>query len=294
MAGERLGQPLDPGQAGTGAYGGAGSQPAREGRVRGLGLLQQVGVGRVADDRQRRVGDAGGQQPGIGQGRQLVGGAVHHQRRGADAAEPGAGVVVGRGGQVADQSARRDPVLAEQTQVGADLLGLLAAEVRREQGPAQHLRTQGGGRAPGPQGGGDPGGGEHRARAAVGRPAEHQSPHPVGEADGQLLRDHAAHRQPVHVGGLHAQPVEQPDRVAGQLGDGRRAPGSGRAPGATAVVADAVELGGVGVDHRREDLAADREAGDPQQRLAAALALHVQTGRGGPPPDLDERDLRAP
>ena len=41
-------------------------------------------------------------------------------------------------------------------------------------------------------------------------------------------------------------------------------------------------------DDRGEDLAADGEAGDPQQRLAGALSLDVQTRRVHPVADTDQ------
>ena len=118
--------------------------------------------------------------------------------------------------------------------------------------------------------------------------AEHEPAHPVGEPDRHLLGDHAAHRQAVDVGAVDAERVQQPDGVTGELRDRGDAPRRRGAPGAAVVVADAVELGGVGVDHRREDLAADGEAGDPQQRLAGALALDVQPRGGRTAADPDE------
>ena len=78
-------------------------EPVEDSRSRDTsGALQPVRVAGAGDDAQLGVGDALGDQPGVGDRRHRVALAVQHERRRLDLVQPRHGVVVDAGQQVAD------------------------------------------------------------------------------------------------------------------------------------------------------------------------------------------------
>ena len=108
---------------------------------------------------------------------------------------------------------------------------------------------------------------------------EDETAHPVGVLQGQLLRDHPAHRHADDVRAGDPERVEQADGVVGHLVDGVRAGRLG-APADAAVVEDdrAVVPREVGhLEHPRRGIRG--EAHDEEERISAALLVVVEVDR---------------
>ena len=111
--------------------------------------------------------------------------------------------------------------------------------------------------------------GHRRVLAAAEGAAEDEGTNPGRVTQRQLLRDHAAHRDAVHVGAGDAEMIEEAGGVVGHLNDGV---GAGRLvaqPGAAIVVVDGAEAVQKG-DGAEPGVAGHSVAHDEEQRLTLA------------------------
>ena len=170
----------------------------------------------VVEDPELGAGDPLGEDLGVGDRNHAVLTAVDDERRRLDAMEP-AVAVVQRGGD----HLRAVGVLGERVREPApDVLRDAVLVLAPAAWPVveRHRRARrilGRHARPAAEEGDHVGARPHRARAARVRRSQHDRAHPVGVPERQLLRDHPAQREAVHVRLVDAGGVEDRDGVVG-------------------------------------------------------------------------------
>jgi len=170
----------------------------------------------LLEDPQLGVRDALGEDLGVGDGDDAILAAVDDERRRLDALEPPVAVVQRRGDHL-----RAVGLLGKRVREPApDVLGDAISVVAETDRPVveRHRRARGvlGAQAgPAAEEGDHLGARPHRAGPARVRRPEHDRAHPLTVAQCQLLGDHAAERESVHVRALDAGGVEDRGGVVG-------------------------------------------------------------------------------